>query len=102
MLGQQGGEPIHKLAEQEMPGHTHQANCKNSPGTEGNPGGQVWAGATADRSGPVTTSYDPNADGAMKADAIGNAGGGQAHNNMQPFLGLNYIICFEGMYPSRS
>lgn len=33
---------------------------------------------------------------------IGDAGGSQPHNNMQPYLGVNYIICMEGIYPSRN
>ena len=33
---------------------------------------------------------------------VGAAGGSQPHNNMQPYLGLNYIIALEGIYPSRN
>jgi microcystin-dependent protein len=33
---------------------------------------------------------------------IGIAGGSQPHNNMQPYLGMNYIIAIEGIYPSRN
>lgn len=33
---------------------------------------------------------------------LGNAGGGQAFNNMQPYLAVNYIICLQGVYPSRN
>ncbi len=33
--------------------------------------------------------------------SIGAAGGSQPHNNMQPYLGVNYIIALEGIYPSR-
>jgi len=33
---------------------------------------------------------------------VGNTGSGQSHNNMSPFLVLNYIICLQGNYPSRS
>ena len=39
-LGQAGGEERHTLNTNEMPGHTHQANCKNSMGTQANPGGE--------------------------------------------------------------
>ncbi len=33
---------------------------------------------------------------------VGIAGGSQPHNNMQPYLGMNYIICIAGIYPSRN
>jgi microcystin-dependent protein len=38
----------------------------------------------------------------MASGAIGAAGGGQAHDNTQPFLVLNYIIALEGIFPSQS
>jgi microcystin-dependent protein len=37
----------------------------------------------------------------LSATAIGTAGGGQPHNNMPPFLTLNFIIALQGIYPSR-
>ena len=43
-------------------------------------------------------------DGPMAANTVtvGIAGGSQPHNNMQPYLGMNYIIAIEGIYPSRN
>jgi microcystin-dependent protein len=38
----------------------------------------------------------------MSPNALGAAGGGQPHNNMQPFLALRFIIALEGVYPSRN
>lgn len=38
----------------------------------------------------------------MASQALPNTGGGQAHNNMQPFLAMNFIIALNGLYPSRS
>ncbi len=35
-------------------------------------------------------------------DAVADAGGGQPHENRQPFLGVNFIIALTGLYPSRS
>jgi microcystin-dependent protein len=32
---------------------------------------------------------------------IGNTGGGHSHDNMQPFLGINFIIALEGIFPSH-
>lgn len=39
---------------------------------------------------------------ALHPKTIANAGGGQAHENMQPSLGINYIIALQGIFPSRS
>lgn len=43
----------------------------------------------------------PNSGATQQAAKIGTATAATAHNNMQPYLGLNYIICLEGIYPSR-
>jgi microcystin-dependent protein len=38
----------------------------------------------------------------MSSQAIGPAGGSQPHNNLQPYLALNFCICLFGVYPPRS
>ena len=38
----------------------------------------------------------------MLANALGTAGGGAAHNNMQPYLGIMYIIALAGIFPTRA
>jgi microcystin-dependent protein len=38
----------------------------------------------------------------MAEQTVPNTGGSQAHNNMQPFLTMNFIIALVGLYPSRS
>lgn len=104
-LGEQSGEPTHTLIITEMPAHNHtaqtQLRAKADGGTASNPGGNYPAASTA-----RDNIYDPSTDTALNADAaqvtIGIAGGSQPHNNMPPYLGLNYIICLEGIYPSRS
>ena len=42
------------------------------------------------------------ASGAMKANAISNFGGSQPHNNMMPYLTLNFCISLQGMFPSQN
>jgi microcystin-dependent protein len=44
----------------------------------------------------------PNPANALNAQTCGIAGGSQPHNNMQPYLGMNYIICLFGIFPSRN
>lgn len=90
-LGKTGGAKQHALTEAEMPSHTHVQNA-HSHGIQGN-------GALTD--GAVGTLYQlPNgsfygfrAAGTNAATATNqNTGGGQAHNNLQPYLVVHHII----------
>ncbi|MGQ1946266.1 phage tail protein [Geofilum sp. OHC36d9] len=49
-----------------------------------------------------TGNFAPTADVEMNTASVGISGQNQPVNNMQPSLGLNYIICLEGIYPPRS
>lgn len=97
-LGQVAGAPTHTLIITEIPAHNHTLNGVTEPGDVASPAGAFLAG---------TGGLDPEyrASGTtvgMAPQSIGVAGGSQPHNNMQPYLGLNYIICMEGIYPSRN
>ncbi len=99
-LGQAGGEQSHILSIGEMPAHNHPMNAStgetNNAATSGSNG--YW-GQTADNS----TLYGTNAaNAAMNTGAISNTGGGQAHQNMQPYLTINFCIALQGLFPSRN
>ena len=95
--GERGGAESVTLLTQQLPQHTHAAQCSNVAATQTGPTGKFWA---QDASGNVVFN---NTDGAtMAATAVGSAGGGQPHQNMQPFLVVNYCIALQGIYPSRS
>ena len=102
VLGEQGGEPAHTLITPEMPAHAHpaQASGISGAGNNGSPGGGTWA-SSSNRDG-IYSNATPDAPMATGNIAIGAAGGSQPHNNMQPYLGLNFIIALEGIFPSRS
>ena len=100
-LGQSGGTETVTLGETQMPSHTHalsmSSDATDEEGTS-NPANALTGETDAsDRIYGPPSSLSP-----MDAQALASVGGSQAHNNMQPFLTLNYIIALQGLYPSRS
>lgn len=95
-LGQKSGEETHTLATNEMPQHTHTGVKASSqvPNRE-NPG--FWPLQTGPR--PYASG---NLSGTMNSGNVGYVGGSQAHNNMQPYLALNFCIALQGLFPSRN
>ena len=120
--GQMAGEQVHTLNILEMPMHNHYAETANptvqsatdrvntsNTASSGNPANNYPATVN---SAPI---YGSSNDDSMANDSveitdinfnpiqtsIGNAGGSQAHNNMQPWLCTSYIICIAGVFPSR-
>ncbi|OIQ94780.1 phage tail collar domain protein [mine drainage metagenome] len=104
-VGITGGAEQVSLNIANMPLHTHAVTAVAAPGNEfsGN-GANYLAQAAADaEQPPVTPSmYGPAATTVAMAPATLVATGGGAHNNMQPFLVLNFCICTTGLYPSRA
>lgn len=94
-LGQTAGEASHTLTVSEFPAHTHlvqAAGTANTPAVSGNlPGGQGVA-AFASASNLV----------AMNQATLSPAGSSQPHNNLQPYLVMNWIIALQGIFPSRN
>ena len=94
--GNQGGEERHALTEAEIPAHTHYATGTLNGANQASPAGNYWATVTEGLYG----SAAPNA--AFNNAANGVTGGGQSHENMPPFLTLNFIIALQGVFPSRN
>nr|WP_321357884.1 tail fiber protein [uncultured Draconibacterium sp.] len=111
-IGNYGGEETVTLSYEEMPAHIHSVQAYNSEGNEVDPNGSIFAKPTGsitigrDNYQVESVSYSGNTQGmiSMNDDLITYAGQKQPlpHNNMQPFIGLNYIICIKGNYPSRN
>ncbi len=105
-LGQTGGQELHTLvlAEMQSGGHTHTVNATNNGQTGGTnvPGSGVTLGSgyASETGSPLVNIYSS----AAPTVAMGSLAstGGQPHENRMPFLGLNYCIALQGIFPSRS
>ena len=96
VFGQKGGEERHTLLGAEIPGHTHTLRAHSGLGDVDEPGSTVVpARAADDVYGAIANSAD------MGAASAADAGGGQAHETMQPYLALNFCIALQGLFPSR-
>jgi microcystin-dependent protein len=93
--GQSSGEAAHTLLVNEMPSHSHQAVGVTTIANSAAASGNAWA---ASAENPYAAS--PNTQ--MSAAALANAGGGQPHDNMAPYLTINFIIALVGIFPSRN
>jgi microcystin-dependent protein len=95
--GESGGEYQHTLIISEMPAHTHFLKADTSVGTSARPANALMA-----KNGAAISMYRGTFNQTMSAAAFGPTGGGQPHNNLQPYLGLMYIIALQGIYPPRN
>ncbi len=104
--GQSAGQEHVTLTLTQMPMHNHLMLANPNTGNANTPANNVPAAAQLqmDRSGPVypINAYASTPSGTtMNGQTISPAGGSQPHNNMQPYLAMNYIIALEGYFPSR-
>ena len=97
-LAQSGGVESVTLTTSQIPAHSHVPQCNSNPATAAGPGGNVWAVAN-----PSVTIYSNVAPSlAMDPAAVGASGGSQPHDNMIPFLVINFIISLFGIFPSQT
>ena len=96
-LGQGAGVETVAVSESQMAAHAHSLGVAASIGTQGSPGGHVRA------TSPMALGYaNAGASNANMAVPVGLTGDGQPHDNMQPYVVLNYVMALEGIFPSRN
>jgi microcystin-dependent protein len=95
--GAKAGQERVTLTTNQLPSHSHPLQVSDDLATTSSPQGTTFHRASGD-------NYigEPGSPANLNAGAIGTTGGGQDHNNVQPFLCLNFIIALFGIYPSRN
>jgi microcystin-dependent protein len=100
-LGEVGGTETVTLLEPEMPAHSHSLVASNEFGEDRKPGNEAVARSTGGPLyGPLPVA--PATLTAMAPMAVVPAGGSLPHNNMMPYLTLNFCIALQGVFPPRS
>ena len=96
-LGETGGSETVSLLESEIPSHSHAMSVSSQLATANKPGGQLWAMGDG-----INLYATPSPLVSMSDNALAPAGGDQPHNNMQPYLTLNFCIALQGVFPPRT
>jgi microcystin-dependent protein len=97
-IGEAGGVETVTLTVQQIPLHTHQATGYAVAGNSASPTGTRWASSADTAINPY--ALPAVADATMNAAAIAIDGGSQPHDNMIPYLAINFIISLFGVFPS--
>ncbi|MBL7806158.1 MAG: phage tail protein [Saprospiraceae bacterium] len=97
-LGESGGSESVTLVTAEMPMHNHGMMAANFPGDVNNPTGNALARST--EGSIYSTSTAPAA--TLAFNALAQTGMSSAHNNMQPYLTLMFVIAMQGVFPPRN
>jgi len=95
VLGAIGGEQAHTLNISELPAHVHVPVGSKADPTAAAGAGNVWA-----RNNAAPYAANPNV--AMHAQSLLQTGGSQPHNNLAPYLVLNFVIALQGVFPSQN
>lgn len=96
-LGSTGGEETVALGASNIPGHSHPVKASTSEGDFDTPEGRYPA-----RPASGIPQYSDQADTTMAADVVADSNTAVPHENMPPFVAINYIIALAGTFPSRN
>jgi microcystin-dependent protein len=95
VLGERGGESAHTLLISELPAHNHVPAGSSSNASLSNPAGNLWAPQSS-------SAYAPTYNSNLNPACISAVGGSQPHDNMSPYLVLNFCIALQGIFPSQT
>lgn len=98
-LGQSSGSETVTLIPSQIPIHTHIATANSGAGSSPSPTNNVWAANSNTTALQFTASTATPVN--MNPTSIGSVGGSQPHENMMPFVAVNYIISLFGIFPSQ-
>lgn len=99
-IGAQFGVESVTLLAQQMPAHNHSFNASTAAATAAVPTANVFA-QTAGDTIYTEVPAQPNAQ-TMNAASVQNSGGTQPHDNIMSTTAINYIMCVQGVFPSRN
>lgn len=99
-LGETGGSETVSLLESEIPAHSHTTMAFAAVGNRTTPAGNAISRVTG--STPFVAGSPTPALVTMSDNSVAPVGGDQPHNNMQPYLTLNFCIALQGVYPPRT
>lgn len=97
-LGETGGSETVTLLPSEMPAHSHSWSCSNTDSISQGPTGNKFAGGV----GGIAMYAVPGPVQPMAFQTLTPAGGSLPHNNMMPYLTLNFCIALQGVFPPRT
>lgn len=99
-MGQADGTETVTLTTTQIPAHTHLWQATNVAGTVAAPTNNLYAQSPIDLYATLPNSGSSGLT-PFHPKIMDDTGGSQAHNNMQPFLVLNFVIALNGIYPPR-
>ncbi|MDR3775214.1 MAG: tail fiber protein [Terracidiphilus sp.] len=96
VIGQLAGVENVTLQVSQMPAHAHLLNAQSGVGTQASPSGGVWADSPLDQFSAAAPTTQ------MSNVLLQNSGGSQPHNNIPPYLSINFVISLFGIFPSQN
>lgn len=97
VLGMAAGTETVTLSQNQLPSHSHSFMVSSAAATANTASGNSIA-----KGNHYVESTNNPATATISAQALQAVGGSQPHNNMMPYLGVNFIIALLGVFPSRN
>lgn len=99
-LGEKAGASSVTITQQTMPQHLHFMQASQTQGDRTNP--RPFNTPTVYAADPGNAYGPPNSLTALNPAMVSSVGGSQPHNNMMPYLVLNFCIALQGIFPSQN